>query len=521
MASSAPPVEVELKLLLDPAALERVRSYEGFARRACTRPRLRRLHSVYFDTPDLALTTAGVALRVRRVGPRLVQTVKAAGDGGGALFERVEVEDEIASLEPDVGAIGHDALRDRVARLAGGTPLEPVLETDVERTTSRLREGAALIDADLDVGEIRTPAGVLPICELELELVEGPPAALYGLAIELGEKVPLRLGVRSKFERGLAQLRGQRPAPVRAGAIAIDGDAPLEDSLARVLASCLRQIMLNEEAAYDGHDVEGVHQMRVGVRRMRSALSLFRKLLPADAYAHFDPELRWLAGVLGGARDLDVFEHDVLAPILAGSGSAAALGWLREDAEALRLERYETLRSALDSQRYAMLVLALAHFIARSGWREQPLSPDAARLFRPTRIVARELLERRLARARRRARHLDAGDASRCHALRIALKKLRYAAEFLGAAFDGGRAGRYARAVARAQDELGALNDLVTARAIVDEVARRRSESVGMDAFHERGAGFVLGWAARDAQDALRRIGKSWRKLRKRPAFWL
>jgi inorganic triphosphatase YgiF len=516
-ADAEPAREIELKLQLEASAQARVTAFPGFVRRAVGPATERPLHSVYYDTSDLALLEAGLALRTRQVGPRMVQTVKGRAGTRAGLFERLEVECDLSGSEPDPSSIPDGALRSRVEGLVAGRPLEPVLETEVRRKTQRLREGSSLIDADLDVGSIRTPNGSLPICELELELVEGDAAALYALALELAREVPLRLATESKFDRGLALLTGAKPVPVRARVPSIDGSAPLEVALAAILSSALEQVLANESPARAGEDPEGVHQMRVGVRRLRSALGLFRPLLPRDECEGFRKELRDLAGVLGGARDLDVFIEQELEPMRQRTGSAGAFGALYEEAERLRDERYAELRQHLDSGRYSQLVLELGGWIARRGWRDQPLSPRAARLFQPAAGTARRLLERRYKKTRRLGRDLGTSHEKR-HELRVQIKKLRYASEFLGGAFPGKRARAYAKKASAAQDALGRLNDLVQARELLALLSRRlgRSDGDGVEA----AAGFVLGWAAREADDVIEIADAAWRRLRKTDPFW-
>jgi inorganic triphosphatase YgiF len=517
-AKGDPPQEIELKLLLDPSAVDRVLGFAGFERRALGRATQRQLHSIYYDTSDLALLAGGLALRVRRVGSRIVQTLKGRAGASAGLFARLEVESEISSPGPDLAAIPHGPLRAQVEQLVDGRELEPVLDTEVQRTTLRLREGSSLIDADLDVGEIRTSGGTLPICELELELVEGDAAALYRLALELAREVPLHLAIDSKFDRGLALLTGARSSPVHARIPQIDGAAPLELGLAAILTSGLEQILANEAVAYEGVDAGGVHQMRVGVRRLRSALGLFRPLLPRERCEAFRKELRDLASALGGVRDLDVFLDGVLRPIRARTGDLGSLAELCSEAERLRDERYAELRSRLDSERFGQLMLELGGWIAARGWREQPLSPESANLFQPARATAGRMLERRHRRVRRHGQKLESACEERRHQLRIQIKQLRYASEFLGGAFPDRRSRAYAKRAAQAQDALGRLNDLVQARELLSVLADR----IGLD---EKGAvasaaGFVLGWAARDADDALEAVASSWRRLRNSDPFW-
>jgi triphosphatase len=314
--SAAAHREVELKLLVPPREVERLRRHPRLLALSEGRAVTRALESRYFDTPSLDLARAGVALRLRRVGRLTIQTVKVRESGQAGLFSRGEWESPVAGAEPDISLVPDTELRARLARAVEGRPLAPVVVTSVRRTERRLRVGAQEILMALDVGEVRAGERAVPICELELELVQGEPATLYALALGLHESIPLRPALQDKARRGFDLLLGEGPVPERARRPLLEAGSRFDDAVAAIFASCLDQILGNEEAAAAGADPEGVHQMRVGIRRLRSALALVRAVSPAAPLEHLRGELRWLAGELGGARDLDVFCDETLGPVV-------------------------------------------------------------------------------------------------------------------------------------------------------------------------------------------------------------
>jgi inorganic triphosphatase YgiF len=167
--------EVELKLLVPPEDLPRLRRHPRVRELTVGRPRSRALASVYFDNPELDLLREGLVLRLRRSGRSTVQAVKTTDAGHAGLFARGEWEAAVAGDQPELAAVPDPLVRARVARTVAGQDLAPVLQTDVRRTQRRLRRGDCEVLFDLDVGEVRTSAGALPVCELELELVRGDP----------------------------------------------------------------------------------------------------------------------------------------------------------------------------------------------------------------------------------------------------------------------------------------------------------------------------------------------------------
>lgn len=518
------PLELELKLELqrpeDARALGEDRRLRRLGR---GRARTRRLRSVYWDTPDLGLHRRGLGLRLRDGGRARVQTVKGPVTPSAGLFERREDEAPVAGSAPDLAAVRDPALRAALhAETAQrGLGLAPVVETEVRRTERLLVWETTEIAFCLDVGTVRTGRGALPLHEVELELVRGEPAALFDLALALLETQPLRPAAVGKAERGFALLTGEAASPSKARPLEVGPDATLDALLAAAFAEGLRQVSENAAPAEAGADPEGVHQLRVGVRRLRSLFSLFKGWLPAEPAAELREELRWLGRALGEARDLDVFLGERLGPQVAARPDDPALKRLRDEARAARADAYDDVRAALRSLRFARLLLALGRFTWARGWREQRLTEASARLFFPGADAARPLLAKRWKRVRRRARVLEASSAApvaALHELRIECKKLRYASEFLAPLYPGKDAKRFAKRLARLQDHLGHLNDAALAERLCDGLLARLGAEAGPA--HHRAAGFVAGHAAHGAEERISGLPRAWKRLEQVGAFW-
>ena len=516
------PREVELKLEVGEADVARLARHPWLQEIGEGRPTTRSLRSVYFDTADLALWHRGLVLRVREIGRRRIVGVKTRGIARGGLVAREEHEAPLASDSRDLrqvtpasllAAIPDPGMRRAIERAASGQRLAPRVETRVRRTTRRLRHGTASLELALDVGEVRAGRKSLPLRELELERIGGPTRALYDVALRLARDVPLRPGLLGKAERGFAGLAGRGPEAARAERPALRRGATLEATLAGVLGECLRQISANQDAAERGGDPEGVHQMRVGVRRMRSALRLFRNQLPVRETDALVEELRWLAAVLGPARDLDVFEAELMRPLAARRPDDAGLAALREAAAGARREAYASVRRELGSQRYVTLVLRLGRFVDGASFRRR----GATELAQPARPLVRRLLRHRAAKLRQLGERLGELSAPELHRLRIRAKRLRYAAELLAPLFGDKAPERAARRLAELQDVLGHLNDQAMAEQLV---ARLRERLPEVTPEVTRAEGFVLGWAANSAALGRERLAEIWRKVERLPPFW-
>jgi inorganic triphosphatase YgiF len=441
------PTEVELKLELSRKDADRVasaRALQGLSGETSA------LVSVYFDTPEDDLRRRGYALRIRHKGDRRIQTIKAEGAAAAGLFVRPEWECEIEGDTPQLDAAS-SPLAELLPPETRGS-LEPRFETRVTRTIFLPVAEGAEIEFAVDVGEIVAGRRRAPLCEVELELKSGPPRALFDFARRLDDHVPLRLGVRSKSERGYALAKGGKAKATRAEPVHLDREGDAREAFAAIAQSCIRQFRLNEGLVMTGGDEGPVHQARVGLRRLRSAFSLFRPLLVGDDRADLlRLELKWLAAQLGEVRNLDV-----LIPRIGGP--------VRDQLVAARARALDHARAVLGSARTRLLMIDLAEWLALGDWRLAPADPALAARLAPD--FAADVLGKHRKRIKKRGRHLAKLDDEQRHEVRIEGKKLRYAAEFFGALYPRRKAQRrregFLAAIEKLQDLLGELNDLVT-----------------------------------------------------------
>jgi triphosphatase len=503
-----------LKLAAEPANLANIR--QMLAALAPNAALVRRnLTSAYFDTPDLALQQAGSTLRVREEDGRLVQTLKTADPTGTNLLTRGEWEDVVAENRPDPQAPRSGSrLPEGVAR-----ELRVVFTTEVVRETIEIEPSpGTLIEAAIDIGEIRgagdEPAE--PISEIEIELKDGDPTALYDLALKLGEAAPLRIDTRSKSERGYALVAGRtRPVAVHAEAVALGPGMSVETVLQRVARSCLGHLLRNEPAALAG-EPEGVHQMRVAMRRLRSLLSAVKKLLPEDQHRAIADQLAGLAAPLGPARNLDVFATELLQPALY-SERFVEPGWneLSAAAERERDRARARVQEEISSPRRTEMLLRVLRWFEGCGWRAAHIS-EVPELSRPIGAIAPQLLERRRRKVRKRSRHFARLTPRERHRLRIAVKKLRYTVELLRSLYPECAAGGYVEALKPVQDGLGHANDVRVAYGLAIELCSKAENPEHIaDA-----AGQLLELHERALLQGEPKLRKRLRRLNRAQPFW-
>ncbi len=464
--------EFELKLALSRENLAALRHHalmQSAVRRVGTRSRL---VTTYFDTPKLALKDRGLALRVRHDGARHVQTLKTAQSDGSTVQHRREYEAEVPGNRPDLSLIDHKSIR-RFLRQRHA-PLKPVFTAEIERDEIPLRFAGSDIALAVDVGKIRSGSRVEEVCEAELELRSGSPAQLIELALALNEQVPLRVEGRTKADRGYRLSSGEAPLPVKAQALTIPPNTGVGVAFETIARAAVEQVRANERAFLDSEPAEAVHQIRVGLRRFRAALSLFRKVMVPATRDYLRDELRWLQQSFGPARDIDVVVAGYLRP--RRGRNAAAVAAAAGIAATLQAEAYGRARAALCDPRYTRLLLNLELWFDNHAWLLAEARPDARRAE-----AIRTFARRTVAKwdVKIRAILVDAAvlGVEQRHDLRIRAKKLRYALEFTAGVFSKRRTHKLRTLLADLQDALGRANDIATAGQVLDAIRGRGAAS--------------------------------------------
>lgn len=507
--------ETELKFIGVEDALSRLRELPSLMRMAAgKRASTRELTSIYFDTGDFALRSAGVALRVRDEGQGYVQTVKSI-DGPDAAT-RTEIKSAVKSQAPNLKAIDDKRLRRTIAKALGKQVLKPVFAVEMSRTTVLLvPKRGTKIEAAFDTGRVKTVTGEqadVPICEFELELLSGEASDLVACARELTAGLPLTLSMTSKSARGYALASGRVGAPVKSAPLLLPAEVTASDAFGRIVAHCLQHLLGNWESVTVARDPEGIHQMRVGIRRMRCAFALFGGPFRA-ALQPLESEIQWLAGVLGFARDWDVFADEVFRPAVEINGDDARLEALASVVGVRRHEAWANVIDALESERFRRLMLDIAAATLRKPWLET--STKAA--GRPAGVLARKRVARRFAQAVKLGKKIESLDAKARHRLRIRLKKLRYALDFFTSLFPKRKVNAYLERLGALQDVLGMMNDAAVARTLVEDLlAGEHSDGAALS----YACGVVVGWHQGHGGGHHTTLERHWRRFTKLKPLW-
>jgi triphosphatase len=436
-----------------------------------------RLVSTYFDTPDCALQQSGAVLRVREQDGRFVQTVKTEPPAGSSLLARGEWEDRIAENRPDLEAPESGS---RIpAEIA--SELRSVFVSEVDRTVIEITpESGTRIEAAIDQGMLRSADKTRSeaISEIELELKEGDRASVYDVALQLLETAPLRIDLRSKAERGyrLIECGVALPTTVSAEPVVLAPEMTVEETLQRVGGACLTHFLRSEPVALAGK-IEGIHQMRVAMRRLRSMLSAVRDLMPEAERRWASDEVKQLTEALGPARNLDVFATELLPSARAEAPDQPGWDELAAATERVRAEAHRHVSDQIRSPEHTASLLRLLRWFESRGWRSAQSNKPSEGMAATIGEVAPAVLDRRRKAVRKRSQHFQRLSAYNRHRLRIAVKKLRYAIELLESLYDEREARPFVKRLKRVQDELGYANDVRVAYGLVIELGRSTADS--------------------------------------------
>jgi triphosphatase len=513
--------ELELKLLIDEATAGDIWKRAEAVKLCQSRPRSRRIETTYVDTPDQCLRNAGLTLRLRRDGRRSLQTVKSAPSLHGGLSDVVEVETVLPKGQLDLAAIPDEGLRDKIVGLVKGAALKPVSTMVVRRaegTVSGSNGTTAMLA--VDVAEVVAGKHLGKFFELELEHIKGSPAGLFDIARQLLPEGGVTFSALSKAQRGdlLAETGKIVPKvePRNAQVVGLSKGMTAEQAAQQVLRECAVQIAENIHVVRRLPVPEGPHQLRIGLRRLRSALLIFRPLLDSPAVRQIGSEAQWLGQQVGRLRDLDVIINDIIQKEATAHPEVSGFNMLSEALKKQAEEVRHQLRNLLAGGRVQSFLFDLMKFIETRGWINVQDVGQTSKLAIPIVDLAAIALEKRWNKASSCAKGIQTLSVEERHALRKELKKLRYAVEFLSPLYSAKKVKPFLANLKNLQDIFGDLNDaaMIKAALIEGELQLEVQQTTGI------AIGWVAGASSARADVHWENAKRLWKNLRKTPKFW-
>ena len=520
-------LEIEVKFRTDPDKMAKVRRSPWW--RALEPVRRQALHSIYFDTSDGQLRDCNISLRTRSDGHAIVQTVKMLNGATNSVVRR-EWEALVPDPIPDPSLVIDPALPTDFRKLTSAD-LQAMFDVDVKRETRRLSSERAQIDVSLDAGAVIAGQERIPLHEIELELVSGELEDLFGEAKRVSDAVDGRLHARTKADVGYS-LKSDRKHWSRASKLHLTPAISAGDSFRSIVLHSFAHLTANDDCARLNLGIEGVHQCRIALRRLRSAFKIYRPLLRRKRIEPIEDAVRWLGKVLGTARDLDVLRADLLDPAIEALGEAEQLAPLIDNLEARKVSAYQAVGEALASARYRHLLIdlcALGHAddLGKSPGKSGEERPS---LDQPLVDLASDALSRAHRKLLKRGDGFETLSKTERHDVRIALKRLRYALDFFGGVFEGKSKKKFVKKLARLQDDLGRMNDVAVAETMLARLvgvetgerdALEPPAQVARQGQLAFAAGGILGWHRRRAAEIDLRLIEDWNAFVQAKPFWL
>jgi triphosphatase len=491
-------IELELSLSPDDAArLPRLRRLTALK---VGRARNQPIRIVWHDTPAADLLSQGRAVAEQRGQWRLEQV----GPNGR--------EWPLGAPSPVLA---------EATSAAGLTPAPPSDLMPVAAFEGRaialdlLREGEAVSLRLLD-GVMRGVTAERRAARLRMA---GNAGAVTALALELAGEFAVAVPCAALASETIAAARAGQPAARRLGAASLPPDLSVAAAFAHVTGH-LADVMLHWSSSVSAppspgepHALEPVHQMRVAMRRLRSAISQFPAAAETPLLGEARRGLKALADVLGPARDWDVFCSETGLAVGEAFTPEAQVARLLAVAERRRTEHYRTLNSFLDGAEYRRLMIRLAVLATSESWTAAVDPEQAAVLDRPLADFAAAVLAKRLKRLLRAGQAIDHLDAAALHEIRLLGKRMRYAAELFSSLWPAKGSRRFIRRLTTLQESLGVLNDGAVAAQLMAELGgagAERAFAVGIV------RGFVAGRGAAHRQE----IARAWNRFRQTTPFW-
>lgn len=504
---------MELKLLIRPEDLTRALQLPMLRTSAVSEPDVHDLQTVYYDTPDFRLAAASVALRLRRDGDRVIQTVKSLNDDNPSDTAGVSVRREwdwtIPSEAPDLDLIEHSAAAGLIPEELRGQ-LAPIFSTRFTRTVFLVRpDPRTKIEVSVDDGEVVAGNRSERISEIELELVDGRMGRLFTLAQAMLNHLPIRIGTENKAEIGYRLVTGSKPRPVQPAPVALSPFSTVAEAFRHVVRHAMRQMLANEACALEGGEAEGLYQIRDAVRRLRTTARLFRAAIPSPELNEFRDELEWVDSSMRQARAWDVLCRDVLVGLEGTAQEPAGVAELRAVADANQRAPSTRAVETLSGIRFSRLLLGLGTWLEEGQWYSGADETTRALLNGPMKALSGPWLDELVSKIRKSTKTAESGIGPEMDKLRRRVRRLLHATEFFRGLYPPAAVRPFYAAVRALAGTLDRLHELDAAAGLVSGLSEKTSV-----------ADTVYAQLTRRCQDLRRQIPEDWRVFRETPEFW-
>jgi inorganic triphosphatase YgiF len=511
-SSTTGTVEFELKLVTDVAGLRRLPHLSCLA--GSTLSRAQRLQTIYYDTAQGHLLQNGMSLRLRKLPRgRSYMTFKGPAPNSDSFFTRTEIEVPAGPNGFDITAFDSD-IQNLILKSSHHLELIERYATDFRRKTIDIKTERCAIEVAADSGHFIAGGKDYPLYEIEIELKSGEPSEAIELAKKIAIEGRFQLETISKADR-CALLAGLSLPQIEKPRDELSKDSTLDSAIAQILSEALHHYLDYVHPFRENQSPLAIHQMRVGLRRLRAALKSCARLFPETSFRAFADRAGLIASGLGDARDCDAFEQLSFGEALAHHNRPDDAEILKRALTGLRSDAYERASLLIESEINLTFILDMQGFILQRAWRSEANDASFTTLSAPAIYSARDILNNLLLRAIKRGKDIiNKSDEDR-HEFRIALKNLRYNAGLFGSLFGSTKSRKgWMTDLANLQEILGHHNDLANVQIMLERIKPFAEGNF------TQSAGFITGWHACNSQRADQKLQKTWKRLKDQKPFW-
>jgi triphosphatase len=308
----------------------------------------------------------------------------------------------------------------------------------------------------------------------------------------------------------------QSLAPRNAEVIALETHQRAEQATYDILRECLAQITANMAVVQGLPDPEGPHQLRVGLRRLRTAFTALWTVLDSPEMTRLGQEARWLGQEVGRLRDIEVVKNEIVPREAEAHPQQPGFPAIADRLRREVTKRREDLRQLLGEARSHAFLIDLSRFVETRGWHVAEDLDQAGEFAIPLRKLARKALTKTWKKVRKRGRGIENLNAEQRHELRKALKKLRYTVEFFSSLYAAKKVERFGKRLKKLQQLCGDVNDA----AMVASTFSEKGMLSDADPKSQRAIGCMIGANKVRAEFVWRESRDHWRRLKKIQLFW-
>jgi len=521
MKQPADPVRIKFELAGD--QIDRLQNLLTQSGQLAGPSHLETRKAVYYDTRDACLRESGYSLRQLSGNSSKLQLVTATNSAAYRYFETVRWQHNAGPQQVVPEEISPELLPSELA-LPVKHVLRPIFTVEAEQRIHALAQGNSRIEIVITEGIIQSSGRTASFGEAQFWLKAGRAEDLFSLVLGIDETVPLRFSFHTESGRGYALIESRKRKHSKRKPVKLEADMSSAAAFRIIAHQCLHQVVANEPMMC-ARDAEALHQVRIGLRRLKTALWLFAPLCTDAQIQTIKTEIRWFGELLGPARDADAFLSEVIFPLRRRYRDDPGLISLQRTYSAQRTKLYDHISQAANSARFRAILLDIAAWIETGRWAMNRAGEATASRNRPIGEFAEEELTRLRKKLKKKGNDLAELPPAERHKLRLHVKKMRYTVEFFLSLFPGKKKSKRAllASLKSLQSALGGANDIAVRTGLKEEIiTEKKSRATALKLQHRAfAAGLIIGHQQAKIEPTMKQAERAYKDCLDTKPFWI